>query len=150
MAKHIRYRGGYKYQLAADYECETGINPPSPITTFFIDLGLTGRLTIRKGYAWDGPSGPTFDDPTNMRGSLEHDALYQLIRNEQLGPEYRLDADKRLRIVCVEDGMERWRAELWYLALRALAGYAAAPENVKEVFVAPRLPVKEDEEENGV
>ncbi|HUS89668.1 MAG TPA: hypothetical protein VMW91_10000, partial [Desulfosporosinus sp.] len=37
-------------------------------------------IVIHKGYAWDGPSGPTFDTPNFMLGSLVHDVFYQAMR----------------------------------------------------------------------
>jgi hypothetical protein len=37
-----------------------------------------------KGYAWNGPSGPTLDTRNFMRGSLVHDALYQLMREGRM------------------------------------------------------------------
>ena len=79
--KCIAYNGGYKYQLKEEYTfADTGIIPPATITTDFIGLDLAGNLTTAKGYAWDGPSGPTIYTRNFMRGSLAHDALYQLMR----------------------------------------------------------------------
>jgi len=76
----IAYKGGYKYQLKEDYVTETRITPPTPIQTEYIALTSQGRISIKRGYAWDGPSGPTIDTLNFMRGSIVHDALYQLIR----------------------------------------------------------------------
>jgi hypothetical protein len=60
-------------------------------------------LAIHRGYAWDGASGPTFDDKTNMRASLVHDALYQLMREKLLSRSYRKYADELLRDMIIED-----------------------------------------------
>ena len=57
----IIYKDGYKYQLCKTYTIDTAIYPKENITTFFIDLNTKGKLTIRKGYAWDGASGIAFD-----------------------------------------------------------------------------------------
>lgn len=70
----IKYRAGYKYQLVSDYIIETKILGYN-IDTKYIKLFPDGKLTIIEGYAWDGCSGPTKDDKTNMRGGLVHDAL---------------------------------------------------------------------------
>lgn len=88
---------------------------------------MLGLLTMKKGYAWDGPSGPTIDTKNFMRGSLVHDALYQLMRNGQLAPQWREGADQELRRICREDGMNRFRA--WYVlqGVRKGAGFAARP-----------------------
>lgn len=75
----ILYKEGYKYQLAEEYTISIPIKPDSNIISDYIDLNNDGELVIKKGYAWDGPSGPTIDSLNFMRGSLVHDALYQLI-----------------------------------------------------------------------
>ena len=59
--KCITYKAGYKYQLKEDYIDTIDIKPGEAIVTEYIALGLDGTLTIRDGYAWDGPSGPTID-----------------------------------------------------------------------------------------
>ena len=74
----IAYKAGYKYQLKAEYVVQIDIKPAALIDIEYLALTPTGALTIRKGYAWDGPSGPTIDTLNFMRGSLVHDALYQL------------------------------------------------------------------------
>lgn len=83
-----------------------------------------GILEIEKGYAWDGASGPTWDDKTNQRGSLVHDALYQILRALKLKKvrhaEVRKFADEKLIELCLEDGMWRIRAWLWHKAIRLL------------------------------
>lgn len=134
---HIKYRSGYKYQLVEEYSVEVGIRPAAPIDTDYIALNVGGLLTVKKGYAWDGPSGPTFDTKNFMRGSLVHDALYQLMRNELLPADRREAADLELHRLCREDGMSRFRA--WYvlLGVRKFADFAATPESRKPVLQAP-------------
>jgi len=134
----IRYKGGYKYQLDETYEVKVcldmrGLN----ITTKFITLYSDGVLRINAGYAWDGASGPAVDTKNFMRGSMVHDALYQLIRQGYLEPEYRDEADEELRRVCLEDGMSRARAWWVYNAVRTFAKRSASPESKKEVWTAP-------------
>ena len=85
-------RRKYKYNLHSVCTYHTGIKVEKEHKSAFIEIGTDGLLTIRKGYAWDGPSGPTIDTKDFMRGSLVHDALYQLlrevfwIRNTENGP----------------------------------------------------------------
>ena len=43
---HIKYQGGYKYQLAEDYAISISIKPTSDIPTRFIDLDTDGNLTV--------------------------------------------------------------------------------------------------------
>lgn len=98
-----------------------------------VKLTSSGCLTVHPGYAWDGPSGPAPDTPELMRGSLVHDALYQLLREGHLfeleqdaeESEHRHDtlrraADELLIKMCEEDGMSRplrrlvWAAVKWF------------------------------------
>lgn len=119
----------YKYQLVEAYEHPTEIRPESVVRTVgdFVVLTTDGRLQTKKGYAWDGPSGPTIDTKNFMRGSLVHDALYQLMREGLLSQEHRETADRLLREICLEDGMSRIRAWWVYRAVRSFAAAAAAP-----------------------
>lgn len=129
------YRKGYKYQLAAQYQVATGIVPGTPIVTEFIELNTAGVLTIRSGYASDGPSGPTIDTKTFMRGAFVHDAFYQLMRMGRLPQSYREDVDKLLRKHCREDGMSSWRAWYVYHSLRKMGAAAAKTKNAKKVYM---------------
>ena len=132
----IAYQAGYKYQLAKDYEIEIDVRG-SHVRSPFLSLTPQGRLTVRKGYAWDGPSGPTVDTSNFMRGSLVHDALYQLIREGHLPRAQRLYADELLRKLCREDGMSAPRAWWVYKAVRWFARRAALPSNRRPVKEAP-------------
>lgn len=121
----IFYSTGYKYQLRTPYHHFTVIRPPEPIVTDLISLGVDGRLDILSGYAWDGPSGPAIHSKDFLRGSLVHDALYQLLRGGYLDAKWREEADKLLRAICIEDKMLHFRAQYVYEAVRACAMSAA-------------------------
>lgn len=134
----IRYRCGYKYQLAADYYLVFPHTPAVPIDIPYLSFDVTGLLTIRQGYCWDGPSGPTVDTKTSLRSSLVHDAIYQLIRLELLPEDpWRLWADEALRTLCIEDGMNHVRATVWYRMVRRFAGPASHPSAERPVLLAP-------------
>ncbi len=139
MTKHqISYKSGYKYQLVEEYQVEISVTPEKNIQTNYIDLTTEGLLTIKNGYAWDGPSGPTIDTPNFMRGSLVHDALYQLMRNKLIDKEkWRKKADGDLKRMCVEDGMSRIRAWWVHEAVRCCGDSAASEGMRKEVKKAP-------------
>jgi hypothetical protein len=116
----IRYRDlhAYKYQLLETYEVYVGIEPRGPdIRTDLIDLTREGVLKVRRGYCWDGPSGPAIDTKSFMRGSLVHDAIYQLIRMGMLPADRKTKADEVLKRMCLEDGMLPVRAGWVRLAL---------------------------------
>ncbi len=131
MAAQIKYRkiDGYKYQLMESYSHETYWSLPSGIQTGgrWVVLSKTGRLTLKRGYAWDGPSGPTIDTKDFMRGSLVHDGCYQLIRERLLATKQRKPADVLLWMICLEDGMSKPRADYVYHAVRVFGGAAARP-----------------------
>ena len=134
VSKEITYQAGYKYQLYTPYTHNIDIgNTEGFDNRFFTWTG--NYLTIKAGYAWDGPSGLTFDTNTFMRGSLVHDAMYQLMRMGEMGSFYRKDADDILREICLQDGM--WSFRAWYVwkAVRSCGEDSAT--NGKEVMVAP-------------
>ena len=133
----IHYRSGYKYQLHATYSIHVDIFPKEDKHTYYIDLSKEGLLTIRESYAWDGPSGPTIDTKSFLRGSLVHDALYQLIRMGRLEKSDRKQADKELYKICRKSGMSIVRAWYVYGMLRAFARSAVSKRKRKEVQHAP-------------
>ena len=142
----MKYRKGYKYQLAENFGIPVSwhLSPPNGnIETEFIRLRKEGGVTylqIRAAYAWDGPSGPTFDTPTAMTASLIHDALYQLIREKFIPNEdgiARHAADAEFHHYCIKAGMGRVRRWYMYWALRRYAAFAADPTNVKEIIEVP-------------
>lgn len=109
----IQYRSvrRYKYQMMSVYQIDVetgGASWQTPFLSIF-----NGSLVIEKGYCWDGPSGPSIDTENFMRGSLVHDALYQLLRLHALDPAYRDYSDLLLWKICREDGMSAFRA--WYV-----------------------------------
>jgi len=137
--KCIQYKAGYKYQLKADYEVAITIKPDAAVDIAFLALTTDGTLTIRAGYAWDGPSGPTVDTLNFMRGSLVHDALYQLMRERHLNEaKHRDAADRLLQRHCIEDGMSAARAWWVYQGVHRFGKPSADPANDKPIVRAPK------------
>ncbi len=132
----IAYTSGYKYELQQNAVIETRIEIDETIETLFLWLNPNGRLKIQRGYAWDGPSGPTIDTRSSMRGSLVHDALYQLMRSGLLGVDRREAADNLMCNIFLEDGMWAWRARAWFRSVRKLAGMSVDPRSKKIVCYA--------------
>ncbi len=141
MKHQIRYRSGYKYQLVDDYSVRLRLRPDENISTEFISLEKSlekdGFLRIKRGYAWDGPSGPTIDTKNFMRGSAIHDALYQLMRQGKLSKTYRAAIDMELKLICLEDGMSRIRAWWVHRGVRLGGAASASPDARKKVHTAP-------------
>jgi hypothetical protein len=132
----ITYSRGYKYQLEKDFITEVEIFGEYIISPF-IELGPNGSLLIRKGYAWDGPSGPTIDTKNFMRGALVHDALYQLMREYGLNRNYRATADMIMRKFCRKDGMNPVSAWTAWFGVRLFGRDSARPEGSYKITTAP-------------
>ncbi len=121
-------RRKYKYNLHADFEYQTDIEVDTPRDLGLLEITFAGKLIIRQGYAWDGPSGPSIDTKNFMRGSLIHDALYQLMREKVLPQSARKRVDEIFREVCLKDGMSKFRAWYVYKAVRLGGASCAAPD----------------------
>lgn len=135
--KKVRY---VKYQLSEEYSTDITIKPPVKRESSgnYVTLSTEGQIVIKKGYAWDGPSGPTIDTLNFMRGSLVHDALYQLMREGKLKKTHRKSADKLLRKMCKEDGMSSIRASWVYYAVRMFGKKHTKSGKSESVVKAPK------------
>ena len=109
----------WPYCLTKGYQAILDAEPADHIFTEQLQYMKGGFLAIGKDYAWDGPSGPIVDTLTNIRASLVHDALYQLIRLKLLPMSFRKNADKELYRIMIEDGASHFRALYYYYAVRA-------------------------------
>lgn len=137
----------YKYTLQHDWSGTTETRPPDgrvAVEGDWVVLEADGTLSFREGYMWDGPSGPTIDTRTFMRGSLVHDGLYQLLREGLLGEpggrtwkRYRKLADVEMKIWTQRDGMNFLRRAWVYRALRWFGGKAARPAERPSIGTAP-------------
>ena len=137
----ISYKEGYKYQLFEEYFTTISIKPDEDISSSggYVTLSKEGKIIFKKGYAWDGPSGPTIDTLNFMRGSLVHDGLYQLMRERKLIKViHREHADRILQKMCKDDGMSSIRAWWVYQGVSKFGGSAADPNNIKSVVIAPK------------
>jgi hypothetical protein len=132
----VKYRDSYKYQLYEDETFITGIYGKE-VYSEYISLFANGALVCRKGYAWDGASGPTWDTPSSMRGSLIHDAGYQLMREGLLPLDYKVVFDGLFYLKLLDDGMSRVRAYIWYKAVLWFAKGSTLPEHDRPILQAP-------------
>lgn len=127
-------KNGFKYRLTLGYEtivhCPARYHAMTPwCRVALVDhMRALVRLSVYEGYACDGPSGPTWDDPTSVRAAFIHDALYQLIRERQLPPHARKWADQVFYKVLLQDGMPWFRAKYYYHSVRLFGWYAARPK----------------------
>ncbi len=118
---------GYKYELMRVEQFDTTIRPEFNISRRYFILDTDGLLSVRGNYMWDGPSGPTVDTKSFMRGSLVHDCLYQMMREGLLDRKHRKYADQLLRQICLKDGMSKFRAWYVYRAVRIFSKKSSLP-----------------------
>lgn len=138
MIGKIQYKSGYKYQLDWDYTHYLSFSLPEVKLSHEWLESNGNLLTIKAGYAWDGPSGPAIDTDNFMRGSLVHDALYQLMRDKVIDPkEFKEKADRELQKICLEDGMSSLRAWWVYKGLQ-IGGWAATQPRENEIKISPK------------
>lgn len=134
----IAYKSGYKYQTDDDYTfLIPSLAPYAGAKTDYFEIVEGGGLYIYKGYAWDGASGPTWDSKSSMRASLVHDVLYQCMRLDLVPQSFREEADIILQDLCVQDGMWKWRAALWFRALDWFGGANVKASRRKKIHYAP-------------
>ena len=137
-----RLHPNYKYQLLKRAEFQTAFRPNLDIITEYVHLTTDGRLIVLPGYAWDGCSGPTVDTKDSMRAGLAHDALYGLMRQQQLARTdfNRKVADDLFHSILREDGMGAIRAGYFHKAVRMFGESSTHPKQdhkYMEVKVAP-------------
>lgn len=135
---NIEYKCGFKYQLSKDYTVDTHIYPKNNISSEFIELSTYGVLYIKSGYAWNGPNRPALHTSNFMRGSLVHDALYQLMREGLLSPVWRGMADVELVRICTEDGMSNIRTKWVHWAVSNFGSSCARVGKRRETKIAPK------------
>jgi len=110
----LRRINKYKYELLEDYYIQTDLRPRQNRigANNFVELHINGVLLIKRGYCFDGTSGPTWDTETTMRAGLVHDVMDQLMREGKIWFGNVDYADKLFRQILLEDGTNKFRA--WY------------------------------------
>lgn len=115
---------GYKYRTNEDERFEVEIYESAHNDFISLDRGV---LIIKEHYAWDGASGPTLDDKTNMTPSLVHDALYQLMREGLIELTHRKYIDQLFIDMCRARGMGKFRAWYYSIGVRRLGKKSSLP-----------------------
>lgn len=138
--KQLKYRPlrGYKYQTLVDMHVTVPWLEGRDIDTAngLVQVTSGGTLTVRAAYAYDGASGPTRDDKTNMRASLFHDALYQMLRDGILPQRLRPQIDDLFLAMLKEDGMSRIRLN-YYRLIKRVGGLTSKPQDPAPPLTAP-------------
>lgn len=127
----MKYSSGYLYQLKSDVIVQTDIRPGQPcIVQGYIFLGTDGKMFIYRGYAWNGCT-LAFDNKHNMRASLAHDALYQLMQEGLLERRWKTTVDLLFYALMVEDGSYRTVADVYFMAVNLFGdGYTKKPKKI--------------------
>ncbi len=114
----MRYRKiKYKYTSVDLEKTQTEIR--INIDTDYVKI-RHGTLVVMAKYAWDGGSGIAINTKNSRLGTLFHDALYQLMRENLLLRSYKNSADLLMKRVLISEGMSKFRAHLWYLVVKML------------------------------
>jgi len=152
--RKLKYSDEYKYQCRGDFHYQTsiyGFEADTPL----LKLTKQGLITIKLGYACDGPSGPTIDTPIFIFAAFIHDAIYQLIRMGFIPFRYWRQADNEMATAIKFKLNEIRKTTAWYLKAASMAheaawnvmilvimaglkmanGDAAKPQNIKKVYV---------------
>lgn len=124
----------YRFQLTQTLTCQTGItvhgqsvesaSEPGSDGLPFVRLDAEGNLAIHARYSWDGPSFIPGHARRMIRGSLVHDALYQLIRDgcfpvaEGIRGIVAREADILMRKLFLADGTPAVLAWFFYAVIR--------------------------------
>lgn len=114
--KYSEYK--YKFKVEENFSIEL----PIKIADFEQPYATSknGILEIKKGYAWDGASGPVINTQNTLIASLVHDVLYQAMRLNLIKPNKvnRKIADKNFFEILKMNGVNSIRRKVWYLAVR--------------------------------
>lgn len=108
----------YKFKVEENFSIELPFKIPDfeqPYAT-----SKNGILEIKKGYAWDGASGPVINTKNTLIASLVHDVLYQAMRLNLIKPnsENKKITDKNFFEILKMNGVNSTRRTVWYLAVR--------------------------------
>lgn len=101
-------RGKWKYELLRDVTLQVDLGYINFFHPYFrYEYGV---LHLRKGYAYDAD--------TVMRASLFHDSVCQSYDLMLTGYHARKEGDRMFRRICLEDGMNPFRAWCMYRSVR--------------------------------
>ena len=142
--KERKGKSNNKYEMIQDRFVYTRITGYR-ISHKYFELYEDGRLLIKKGYRWDGPSGITVDTASFMRGSAVHDVYFQCLRENLfmiIVPKGQSMSDmvqwfdlftaanQEIRRLCRIDGM-MWPRYHWvYRAVQSLGKKHAQPRTL--------------------
>ena len=131
----MKYRKGYKYQIADDevIPLSTPLGGLVFNSNFFYANG-DGFLVILNGYAWDGVSGPTIDTESTYIPGLGHDALSQAVREGLIPDEMLPFVHKEFNIWLWKMKMVNFRRWYYYEAVKKFGNRHAQAGKTRKVY----------------
>ena len=114
--KYSNYK--YKFKVEENFSIELPFKIPDFVHPY---ASLKdGILSVKRGYAWDGASGPIINTRDTLVASLVHAVLYQAMRLNLIksSKENRKIADKNFFEILKMNGVNSIRRKVWYLAVR--------------------------------
>ena len=114
--KYSKYK--YKFKVEENFSIELPFKIPDFVHPY---ASLKdGVLSVKRGYAWDGASGPIINTRDTLVASLVHDVLYQAMRLNLIksSKENRQIADKNFFEILKMNGVNSIRRKVWYFAVR--------------------------------
>ena len=114
--KYSKYK--YKFKVEENFSIELPFKIPDFVHPY---ASLKdGILSVKRGYAWDGASGPIINTRDTLVASLVHDVLYQAMRLNLIksSKENRTIADKNFFEILKMNGVNSIRRKVWYFAVR--------------------------------
>ena len=114
--KYTKYK--YKFKVEENFSIELAFKIPDfehQYASLKDDI-----LSVKRGYAWDGASGPIINTRDTLVASLVHDVLYQAMRLSLIksSKENRKIADKNFFEILKMNGVNSIRRKVWYFAVR--------------------------------
>ena len=131
----MKFYRGYKYVVAETFTVQTAILGHE-IHDDLTDLSKDGKLTIRRGYPWDGNSGPCLDTDSSLEASCVHDVLCDYINMGWLPNSLQPMVDQEYYQIAVAKGMRWRRARIRLLAIRWYMTGKGAKRYTRRVFEA--------------
>lgn len=136
--KYFERNHDYKYELAEPYFLESGfLVKELNCCCRFVSI-KDHKLSIDKGYAWDGSSIPfkkwlPWDsDKYCKKASLVHDAFYQLMRLNLLDRKHKDAIDRMYESLCMWGGMPPRQAARRYWAVKHFGARTLKPRYYPE------------------
>lgn len=131
----MKYWKGYKYVVAETFSIQTDI-VGHEVRDDLTELTKDGLLTARRGYAWDGNSGPCADTDDSIEASCGHDILCDYINMGWLPVALQPMVDQEYFKIAVRKGMWWRRARARMLAIRWYMTGKGAKRYVRQIYEA--------------